>query len=226
MSRPAAALFFVKLPEPGRVKTRLAAAIGDDRAMRLYDAFARDQRDALLASGLHVIACCDPAASSRRYRTWLGQSVGYMDQRGDDLGQRMANAFADAFADGREAAVLTGSDAPHMPSSLVAEALAQATSVGAAIAPSPDGGYSLIAFKRDAFAPEIFENMQWSTPEVLATTLDSFAHAGRAVHLLPAVDDIDTIEDLEALVQRFANGGGPARTLRLAAQFGIGEQVD
>lgn len=215
------ALLFVKLPRAGEVKTRLGLHLGNSAAALLYSAFARDQRDALLASGLPVTAVCVPSAPLEDYRGWLGPDVAYIPQRGADLGERMMHAFLDAFEDGAKGAVLTGSDAPHLTPTLIHEAKAALTMHDAAIAPSSDGGYSLIAMTQSGFVPQVFRGIRWSTPEVFRMTRAAFALASASLKILPTLDDIDTVDDLMCLRRRFGETGGPRRTMRLLREGGI-----
>lgn len=216
-----AALLFVKLPRPGRVKTRLAASIGERLAARFYDAFARDERDALLASGLPVTACCAPDAPLAAYKRWLGDNVCYTRQRGEDIGERMANAFEDAFGRGFERVVLTGSDSPHMPPSIVTDAASALEVHDAALTPTPDGGYCLIAFTRRGFTRCAFSGVEWSTPQVMGETVSRLEGAGRSVFILPSVGDIDTIADLKRFRDAEFSDSAAPRTRALLAEISL-----
>lgn len=211
-------LFFVKWPEPGRVKTRLAADVGADAAATLYRAFVADELSALAGAGVPVTVCWDPdGAPETGYRAWLADApltpAAFLPQRGADIGQRMAAAFAEAFASGTDQAALIGSDVPLLTASDVTGAFEALATHGAALAPSDDDGYTIIAFTRQAFAPEIFDDVPWSTPGVLPTTIARFRDAGRGLTLLPELPDADDTRALAALTERFASGDGPHHTL-------------
>lgn len=70
------------------------------------------------------------------------------------------------------------------------------------LGPCPDGGYYLLAFRNQAFTPDIFRDMQWSTAGVFRETMKRLADAGRSIALVPEWGDVDTLEDLQALVAR------------------------
>ena len=114
-------------------------------------------------------------------------------QQGDDLGERMAQALADALAGGAERAILIGTDCPLMSASYVAQAEAALASADVVLGPAEDGGYVLIGCSRAA--PEIFRGIEWGTNRVLEQTLKSAAQAHLRVTLLDTLWDVDRPED-------------------------------
>ncbi|BBD09782.1 uncharacterized protein DFE_3056 [Desulfovibrio ferrophilus] len=208
-------LILVKLPLPGLVKTRIAAQWGDDVAVQLYDAMVHDQLEAVADTDIPITLCHSPIAPLDAYRDWLGREHSFQLQEGDDLGQRMRHAFESAFSKGAEQLVLVGSDLPEISPKLLHEAFAALNTVGATLAPSDDGGYTLIGFSRRSFRPEAFESIPWSTPQVLAATVAALEGVGQSVHLLPELADLDTADDVLELTRRHT-AGGPHRTLTLA----------
>lgn len=217
------ALMALRAPQPGRVKTRLAATLGHEAALSLYRAFVSDELATLDASCLPVTVFVHPPESVGACREWLGRPC--LPQRGADLGERMAAAFQWAFDAGAKAALLVGGDLPELSAAHLGAALAAIKNEGTALAPSLDGGYTLVAFTRAAFTPEAFRNIQWSTPMVLGQTLARLDAAGRHAHLLPDLPDMDTAEDLNALAERWrgrsAGPGRPARTLAVMRELGL-----
>jgi len=222
------ALMVLRSPERGRVKTRLAAGvgpgdIGQHAALALYKAFVADELDALAAfghdeAGLPVTVFAHPPEAVETCRKWLDRPC--LPQQGADLGERMAGAFRWAFDKGAQAALLVGGDLPELSREHLDAALAALNETGTALAPSGDGGYSLIAFTRRAFTPEAFRNVDWGTPRVLEQTLAGLDAAGRRVRLLPELPDVDTIDDLAALAERWrGRDGGPARTLAVLREL-------
>ncbi len=118
-------------------------------------------------------------------------------QREDDLGGRMANAFGLAFAEGYQAAVIIGTDSPDLPLSFIAAAFRklEQTSVDAVYGPSEDGGYYLLGLKR--FYDELFRDIPWSSDGVLEKSLARAVGAGIRTDLLPSWYDVDTAADLQ-----------------------------
>jgi glycosyltransferase A (GT-A) superfamily protein (DUF2064 family) len=100
----------------------------------------------------------------------------------------------------------------------VREAFASLAEHGAVIGPANDGGYYLIGFSREAFYPEIFHSMPWSTPVVFRETLGRFETASRLVSVLPEYIDADTRADLITLLRRQEDRPASSRTLSLLMQ--------
>ncbi len=207
MKNDALILFFVKYPEPGEVKTRLAASIGADKAAELYGNFVLDLLAKLQSTRLPFAICFYPAQKKELLMGWLGGGYEYILQRGADVGERMAAAFLDAFAGGRSRVVLIGSDFPDLPQSFLEESLAALSTHDAVIGPAMDGGYYLIGFRDRTFSAQVFEGMQWGTEGVFRQTLSILKDHRKRVYVLPVWNDIDTIEDLRQLVKRSESSG-------------------
>lgn len=198
-------LMFVKTPEKGAVKSRLAISVGNDIALDLYRCFVRDTLKMMAGTGYPYVVCFHPPDSRKRIVQWLGDTLELLPQTGDDLGERMKIAFLTAFSQDYRNVVLIGSDSPDLPGVLIDEAFTSLKDYDAVVGPSLDGGYYLIGFRADTFLPQAFDGMPWSTPEVFIQTLDILRKAGNRVHILPTWRDVDTLEDLKALVLRSPN---------------------
>ncbi len=192
-------IMFVKFPEKGKAKSRLAASLGEETALSLYKCFVNDLMDTLGKTPYPLLICFHPPDKEQGMKAWLGKGQRFMPQTGEDLGERMKNAFITAFSQGFSAALLIGSDTPHLTSGIFHEAFESLASHDAVIGPAPDGGYYLVGFNMDTFAPHIFEGIEWSTPEVHAKTIDILKTRGSRVHILPEWRDVDTLDDLKAL---------------------------
>jgi rSAM/selenodomain-associated transferase 1 len=195
-------LFFIKYPEPGEVKTRLAETIGSEAAVQLYRNFILDLLAKLESTGLPIAICFYPERKKALLMEWLGEGYDYIPQKGVDLGERMAAAFLDAFARGNSRVILMGGDFPDLPRPFFEEALGALKTHDAVIGPAIDGGYYLIGFKQETFFHQAFEGMHWSTEGVFRQTLSILKAHRRRVYVLPAWNDIDTIEDLRQLIER------------------------
>jgi hypothetical protein len=191
-----------KYPAPGRVKTRLAAALGAEGACRLYRAFLSDLAGRLARLPGRVTWAYWPPESE--FRRLLPQAR-CRPQRGADLGERMAGALADEFGAGVRAVLAIGVDAPHLPAGVLAEA-AEALAAGAdvVLGPAADGGYYLVGLV--APVPELFRAVPWGTRGVLATTLGVAHRLGLRPHLLPVSFDVDEPADLDRLRDLIARG--------------------
>lgn len=194
---------FARFPEPGRVKTRLAAGIGEEPACRIYRAIAeRTVRRAdrwAQGGGRHVRICTTRHAGPRWHR-WLGNHLDIRPQSGSDLGERMHRALARGLEDGFDAAICVGTDAPGLTAAHLAQAQEALEEADVVVGPSRDGGYYLIGVNRTA--PELFRDIPWSTDRVLDATRVAAKRAGLRVAELPTLNDVDTAADLWA-------GAGP-----------------
>jgi alpha-1,6-mannosyltransferase len=188
-------IVFVKEPRPGAVKTRLLPALDPRSAAELYRALAEEEiRGTVPLSGEYTrLFFHAPPASPEAMTAWLPGET-FLAQRGDDLGARMSAAFDEAFRRGARRAAVIGTDVPWVHRGLVAEAFSALEHHDVAVGPTSDGGYYLLALDRPR--PELFRGIAWSTPSVLASTLERAATLGLRVRRLPELPDIDTIDDL------------------------------
>jgi rSAM/selenodomain-associated transferase 1 len=213
-------IIFVKSPEAEGVKSRLGATIGRQKTRQLYRCFVEDLLDALDKGNYGLKIFFYPPDRLQDLSGWLGCYRSYEPQTGDDLGQRMKNAFEKCFADGFEAVILIGSDSPDLPREIIDEGFAALTSCDAVIGPSLDGGYYLIGFKSETFLPDLFTGIPWSTDGVLKSTLAIVDQKGFRVSILSPWRDIDTHEDLKALIERHRNRSfAESRTIRYALSW-------
>jgi hypothetical protein len=192
-------LFFVKNPERGQVKSRLAAAIGADSAVRVYKNLAAQMLSTLKKGTFPLYICFFPKNAQKPIKNWLGREHCYLPQKGKDLGERMRNGFIDGFAMGYKRVVLIGSDIPDLPLGFIREAFASLGKKDVVIGPAYDGGYYLIGFKDKTFCPQVFEGIAWGTQTVFSETMKKLKRFKRLVHTLPCQRDIDIAEDLKRL---------------------------
>ena len=194
-------LLFLKYPERGKVKSRLAKDLNKDITILLYKNFILDLLDTLKKGRFRVKICFYPPDSKEKVTDWLGNNYVYMPQKGKDLGERMKNAFMTVYSEGFSKAVLIGSDIPDLNNAVLDEAC-ECDDHDAVIGPASDGGYYLIGFKNNTFLPEIFEGIQWGRGTVFKKTVEILKRNNRKVHILPEWQDIDRLDDLRALFDR------------------------
>ncbi len=197
--RPALVLF-ARAPVPGEVKTRLIPALGAEAAAELYRCFLQDAL--VQAAGLEaevVVAVAEAGQAARVAELVAAHcpSAELLVQVGADLGERMLNAFRQVLRAGARAAVLVGTDVPHLPRSRVVEALSRAAEHEVVLGPARDGGYYLIGLH--AVIPHLFQGLEWGTREVLGETLRRAQELGLTVTQLEPWGDVDTPADLAAL---------------------------
>jgi uncharacterized protein len=206
-------IVFVRAPESGRVKTRLAAELGSDDALGIYRrlaehtlSVARQVRDA------HVVVCYTPEDARAAVAAWLGDDVALRAQRDADLGVRMAGAIEEALTGGAGAVAIVGTDCPGLDPQLIERAFAELANADVVLGPAMDGGYYLLAVKRNH--PALFDGIPWSSPDTLAETLSAAADAGLRIALLEKRRDIDTAADWAAWCGEAPEWGSYSATSR------------
>jgi rSAM/selenodomain-associated transferase 1 len=196
-----ALIVFVKEPRAGRVKTRLARDLGPELAARVYRALAEAEIAATRPEGAEYerLFFHDPPADVGALEAWLpGERL--LPQAGADLGQRMRAAFEQCFASGATRVAIVGTDVPWAGRAHVLASLAALEAHDAAVGPTPDGGYYLLALR--APQPGLFEGVPWSTPQVLPATRARARELGLALAELEPLPDVDTLDDLRREWQR------------------------
>ncbi|MDT8380490.1 MAG: TIGR04282 family arsenosugar biosynthesis glycosyltransferase [Desulfotignum sp.] len=199
MDKESAVIVMIKFPQAGSVKTRLGRQIGMKNAAELYREFIQMLLETCRATGFDVVLSCHPDHPVSDFREWLGNGFQYMVQKGPDLGHKMRDAFEQGFALGYDRVILTGSDLPHLPGAVIEEAAQKTGACDVVIGPALDGGYYLVAMEKDRFYPGMFDDIPWSTADVLDITLKKLAAGQRRLFLLKPLRDIDTLEDLQAV---------------------------
>lgn len=190
-------LIFVKKPEEGQVKTRLAESIGDKRALEVY-------------RQLLVITKRETREVPVDKQVWytpevlnddLWDTAGYVKnkQQGRNLGERMQYAFRHSFEEGYQKVIIIGSDCPYITEDIISRAFAALDSNDLVIGPSADGGYYLLGMT--AYHPHLFRDKEWSSSSVLEQTLNDAEKSDFSVKKLPELNDIDTLKDLQAVAK-------------------------
>lgn len=201
-------LYFVKYPEPGKVKTRLSKDIGDIRAADLYRKVA-ERNLTVLAEGdepFHLVVAFDPSEKETAIRDWLRpfQITDYLPQKGERLGDRLDQAFQYAFRGRSKGAhfqrvLALGSDTLGLSPEIINEAFDALESFDVVIGPARDGGYYLIGL---SFQDEgIFTGIPWSTSEVYATTVQYLEREQLSYYRLPVLEDLDDKRNLKEVLQ-------------------------
>ena len=189
---------FAKVPRPGQVKTRLCPPLSADQAASLYAAMLADVLEATgdfaRALGLEPILALDPAADAPLWAGRVPRGYRVIGQRGDSLAARMEDVAAREGGEGP--LLLRGSDSPALPQQTLEQALTALESCDIAIAPDPDGGYSLIGLA--GAWPGLFSHPM-STDRVLDDALATARRLGAETRLVAGAFDVDRFADLAAL---------------------------
>ena len=204
-----ALVIFAKAPIPGEVKTRLCPPLTPDEAATLHGSFVLDMLERSKTAVVKLklpfdrYLACAPSSTLVFFKIMEErQGVKLIDQVGDDLGARMSQTFEAMFARGYTRVLIVGTDVPSLPLDHYRQALALLETNDLVLGPALDGGYYLIGLKR--MVPDLFVGIPWSTKQVLEMTQEKATTLGLKTALLPPWRDVDTIEDLQALIETSA----------------------
>lgn len=191
-----AVAIMLKYPVPGSVKTRLAPPLTHEQASEFSFCLIKDTfNNVNKLKGADIFVACHPSGLKKEVEALAGGGVRYIDQHGDNLGERLCNVFDFLFSKGYLNVVVIGIDSPDMPVELITEAFKLLdTGADVVLGPALDGGYYLIALKRPA--PALFDAIDWGSSNVLENTIKNALEQALKVELLRKWHDIDRPEDL------------------------------
>ena len=187
-----ALIIFVRKPEKGKVKTRLAASLGDEAALFIYQK--------LLQHTLEITEAVDAdkivfyAGEIEENDMWQRKDYFKQKQTDGDLGHRMNDAFDTVFRLGYDKACIVGSDCYELTTDIIENAFRALERCDVVIGPAHDGGYYLLGMKR--LHSSLFQNKAWSTNSVLADTLQTAEQMGLIEVQLPTLHDVDEADDV------------------------------
>jgi len=185
-------IIFYRNPELGKVKTRLAATVGDAKALAIYYKLASHTRT--IASEVD----CDRVVYYSEYidteDAWPNKEYAKQLQLGNTLGERMRNAFAWAFSKGYQRVSIIGTDCFELNQSILNKSFNALTYCDAVIGPAHDGGYYLLGMTK--LFTEVFENKIWSSSSVCSDTQDDFRKHQIKCEVLDTLTDVDDERDL------------------------------
>ena len=210
-----------KQPKRGRVKTRIAAAVGEDRAVELYRCALRDTLElALSIAGVaHVVSYAPSTRHARQYFEQVAPDFVLIPQQGASLGERMCGLLKPLLRN-HSPVVVIGSDSPDLPAQFITRAFDMLCSApDVVIGPAQDGGYYLLGMR--SMQPVLFERIAWSTAAVAEQTRTRARHAGLQITDLPPWHDLDTVTDLQALT---APGAPLTRAFAAALNKGLSHE--
>jgi len=187
-----ALITFIKNPEKGKVKTRLAATVGDEKALAIYKALMEHTRNIALAIETNRLLFYSQRINFSD--EWSNEDFQKALQAEGDLGTKIKTAFATAFEQAQKV-VIIGSDCASLTAEIVQYAFAKLDNHDFVIGPAMDGGYYLLGMSY--FESRLFENIEWSTSSVFPDTIKIIEGQQKNYALLPELSDIDFEEDWE-----------------------------
>jgi rSAM/selenodomain-associated transferase 1 len=185
-------MIFVKNPVLGKVKTRLAATVGPERALEIYLKLLEYTNKITL--DLSVDKAVFYSDEIEQGDLWDGNAYQKQLQSQGDLGYRLKSAFEWGFQAGYGKICVIGSDCYELTPDIIMESFRELKTYDAVLGPARDGGYYLLGLK--ALQPEYFQDKSWGTDAVAAATLKDFQSLGINYSLLRPLTDVDVEQDL------------------------------
>lgn len=195
-------IIFVKYPQPGRVKTRLAKNIGKQNAADLYRLFVEAALKRTKDKNFKRCIFYTPQAQVKEIKKWLGSDgLEFHPQKGRDLGERLFNAFRLSLESLSARRILAiGTDSPLIDSKVVNTAFRALETKQCVLGPASDGGYYLIGLS--SLKKEVFKGINWGTKKVFAQTLKRLKMLKMSYSFLDTSFDVDRHEDIAYLRQK------------------------
>ncbi len=186
-------MVFIKNPSLGKVKTRLAKTVGDEKALHIYH---------ILLDHTHKVAKRIKGDKAVFYSDFINNNDEWKKndfiqllQKGNALGDKMENAFEKAFNMGYKKIIIIGSDCLDLNENIISDAFKLLDEQEVVLGPARDGGYYLLGMRN--LYPQLFKNKTWSAENVLLDTLLDLSNLNLSFKLLPTLSDIDVEKDLE-----------------------------
>ncbi|HET7289340.1 MAG TPA: TIGR04282 family arsenosugar biosynthesis glycosyltransferase [Thermodesulfobacteriota bacterium] len=204
-------IIFVKYPDPGKVKTRIARELGAEKAADLYSLIAGSVIENVSGSDKYrTVFFFDPPEMENGIRKWLGrEDATYEPQSGNTIGERMSDAFERVFSGGAEKAVLIGTDVPEITGETVNRAFRLLEFEDAVIGPAEDGGYYLLGLKKPE--PLLFDDIEWGSDSVYKRTVERIEKLDLSYKPLDTLRDVDTAEDVGPELLKWLTGDSKLR---------------
>jgi uncharacterized protein len=187
-----ALIIFVKNPVLGKVKTRLADALGEENALLIYQKLL--QHTCLITSNLSVNKYVFYLEYINHNDLWKDEIYEKELQHGNDLGERMKNAFELLFQRGYKEIAIIGSDCYELTEEIIINAFDELKKKDVVIGPAKDGGYYLLGM--NVFIPQLFAGKSWSTNNVFRETLAEIKLFKYSIYQLPLLSDVDIPADV------------------------------
>jgi len=190
MNSNSALIIFIKNPEKGKVKTRIAKTAGEEKALAIYISLMEHTHQIALS-----VNCSRHLFYSQRIQqedNWSSKNFKKLVQAEGNLGHKMATAFKTAFQQ-HQKVVIIGSDCASLTPAIVEEAFKQLDNHDFVVGPTFDGGYYLLGMS--SYQSSVFEDIEWSTESVFPRTIENIDGLEASYFLMPILSDIDYEED-------------------------------
>jgi len=193
-------IIFYRNPQLGKVKTRLAAELGDSKALAIYLFLITHTRTVTEPLTFDKVVFYSDFIDNED--NWNNNLYLKQLQDGPDLGDKMRNAFRWGFGKGYKSICIIGTDCFELTPAIISKAFESLTFSDTVIGPAKDGGYYLLGM--NSLHEQFFKNKSWGTDSVFNDTVDDFRVAGVRFHELPVLSDIDKPSDLPQSLRHLA----------------------
>jgi rSAM/selenodomain-associated transferase 1 len=197
MNKKRLLIIFVKNPELGKCKTRLAVSIGDQEALFFYKNMLNRTKE--LAEKVNADKAVYYSSFIDAHDLWPNHPPfnKHLQHQNPDLGLKMQSAFEEAFNKNYDSVCIIGSDCYDLDENVIQQAFNVLEAKDAVLGPSNDGGYYLLGMNQ--LHSDLFANKEWSTESVASDTIADFKKLNLKYALLKELTDIDTEEDLRSI---------------------------
>jgi hypothetical protein len=185
-------MIFAKVPEAGKVKTRLAETIGDDKALQVYLTLLQHTHD--IAAKVEVDKLLFYEGDVASFDMLDYYRIPKTTQQGDGLGERMNNAFIRSFSQGYEKVIIMGSDCYELSTEIIEQGFKALDDHDFVIGPAADGGYYMLGMR--SLESSVFDNKTWSGPDVCLDTILDLKKLDASYSILPTLSDVDYETDM------------------------------
>jgi len=182
----------MKNPVLGKVKTRLAATVGDEKALSIYhDLLKKCREESERVFARRILYYSDFIEED----LWSEELFEKFVQQGEGLGDKLTNAIQASVSNNEARTIVIGSDCYDLNAEIIEKAFSSLEKHDSVIGPANDGGYYLLGFRQ--YNQALFEGINWSTSEVFKQTIEKLKALNLSVDVLEELVDLDTFEDLK-----------------------------
>lgn len=186
-----ALIIFIRNPELGKVKTRLAATVGNEKALEIYKELLAHTK--VITATVNADKFVFYFNEISEDDSWSAPGFTKKLQPGGDLGDKMKAAFGFLFQEKYNKVVIIGSDCFELTRTIIDNAFAALNKHDVVIGPASDGGYYLLGMRH--FFHFVFEQKHWSTEQVFKETMEDLDIHNISYAVLEELTDVDTEED-------------------------------
>jgi uncharacterized protein len=184
-------IIFTRNPELGKVKTRLARDLGNEKTLFTYKYLLEHTRN--IVNKVDICKSIYYSEEIIEQDIWNISNSSKHLQKGNDLGEKMKNAFFESFNRNCNKTLIIGSDLLDLNENHILTALEKLDSCDVVFGPATDGGYYLLGMNK--MIPSLFNNKDWGTNTVLKDSLENLKNY--KVKFIEELNDIDYLDDLK-----------------------------